>query len=82
MWGPSTRLPMRTYGAATTRRSSRSSASCRMGRGSGQAAVHIVSAELTEPYAVPLADDLVDGVLAEAIRDTAAKAEDGPVAVF
>ena len=48
---------------------------------SGQPVVRIVSAELTEPYAVLLAADLAEGVLAEveAIRNAASKAEDGPV---
>jgi site-specific DNA recombinase len=46
----------------------------------GKTVAHIVGAELTEPYAVLLADDLAEGVLAEAetIRDRAAQAEDGP----
>jgi site-specific DNA recombinase len=46
----------------------------------GQTVVRITGAELTEPYAVLLADDLVDGVLAEAeaIVNASNSSEDGP----
>jgi site-specific DNA recombinase len=46
----------------------------------GKTVARVVGAELTEPYAVLLADDLAAGVLAEAeaIRDHAAQAKDGP----
>ncbi len=45
----------------------------------GQTVVSITGAELTEPYAVLLADDLVEGVLAEAeaIRTASETREDG-----
>jgi site-specific DNA recombinase len=46
----------------------------------GETAAHVVGAELTDPYAVLLVDDLAEGVMAEAeaIRDRAAQAEGGP----
>ena len=44
----------------------------------GQMAVRISSAELTEPYAVLLADDLAEGVLAEVQAITAQAAQRAP----